>query len=280
MSLRPRFLYFFVLLLLVLVQCSQTSQEEIVSIPDSAFLQALLELGIDTNGDGLISYPEAEASISINLSPSNISDLSGLEAFVNLDSLRIHMNPLAELDLSQNTSLKYLSCTGCQLGQLDLSHNPNLIYLDCSGGASMSNHLSQLDLTLNLDLEILDCSENRLVSLDLSNNQNLIELSCGRNQIEKLDVSINRTLTKLLVNNNLLTYFDVSNNTALTKLITCGNQLTGLDVSVNKALVALGVDNMATIYEVCVWTTPFPPPGVKVLSDFSPNVYFTTNCQD
>ncbi len=280
MSLKPRFLYFFVLPFLALVQCRQTSHEEIVSIPDQGFLKALVDLGVEKNGDGLISYPEAEATFSISLSPSSISDLSGLEAFINLDSLMIHMNPISNLDLSSNTSLKYLSCTACELKQLDVSYNPFLMYLDCSGGAAMSNTLTHLDLSMNPDLEILDCSENRLVSLDLSNNQNLIELSCGRNQIEKLDVSINRTLIKLLVNNNLLTGIDVSNNTSLTKLITCGNQLIDLDVSGNTDIVILGVDNMTTIYEVCVWTTPFPPPGVIVLSDYSPNVYFTNHYQD
>ena len=108
MSLKPRFLYFFVLPFLALVQCSQTSQEEIVSIPDQGFLKALVDLGVDKNGDGLISYPEAKATISIRLSPSSISDLSGLEAFINLDSLMIHMNPISSLDLSSNLSLKYL----------------------------------------------------------------------------------------------------------------------------------------------------------------------------
>ncbi len=41
MSLKPRFLYFFVLPFLALVQCSQASQEEIESIPDQGFLKAL-----------------------------------------------------------------------------------------------------------------------------------------------------------------------------------------------------------------------------------------------
>ena len=279
MGLTPRFLFLFFIPLGVLLQCSQSDQEEIVSIPDTEFLHALMEEGVDMNGDGLISYPEAEATTSIRLSPSNISDLSGLEAFINLDSLMILMNPISSLDLSENISLKYLSCTGCELNQLDVSHNPHLRHLDCSGGASMSNDLTHLDLSMSPALEILYCSENRLTSLDLSKNPALREVSCGRNLIEELDVSLNRSLTKLMVNNNLLTGMDVSNNTALTKLITCGNQLSSLNVSGNTDIVILGVDNMATIYEVCVWTAPFPPPGVILLSDYSPNVYFTTNCK-
>ena len=280
MSLASRFLFRFFLPLLVLVQCSQSDLEKIVSIPDQEFLHALLEEGVDKNGDELISYPEAEATISITLSPSSISDLSGLEAFINLDTLTILMNPISSLDLSGNISLKYLSCIGCELDQLDVSHNPLLSYLDCSGGASMSNALTHLDLSLSPALEILYCSENRLTSLDLSNNPALREVSCGRNLIETLDVSLNSSLSKLMVNNNLLKGMDVSNNTSLIKLITCGNQLTSLNVSGNADIVILGVDNMTTIYEVCVWTAPFPPPGVILLSDYSPNVFFTTHCKE
>ncbi len=148
MSLTPRFLFLFFIPLGILLHCCQSDPEEIVSIPDTEFLHALVEEGVDKNGDGLISYPEAEATTSIRLSPSSISDLSGLEAFINLDSLMILMNPISSLDLSGNISLKYLSCTGCELNQLDVSHNPHLRHLDCSGGASMSNALTHLDLSI------------------------------------------------------------------------------------------------------------------------------------
>jgi len=30
--------------------------------------------------------------------------------------------------------------------------------------------------------------------------------------------------------------------------------------------------------KVCVWTMPFPPEEIKVCTDGSPNVYFTTDC--
>jgi rhodanese-related sulfurtransferase len=35
---------------------------------------------------------------------------------------------------------------------------------------------------------------------------------------------------------------------------------------------------MPTLFEVCVWVTPFPPEGLEILSTGSPNVYFTTEC--
>lgn len=59
-----------------------------VSIPDTAFLAALIEEGVDTNKDSLISYEEAEAVTELNISGEsykmgNISDMTGIEAFVN-----------------------------------------------------------------------------------------------------------------------------------------------------------------------------------------------------
>lgn len=276
-SLFSRLAFLFVLQFFI-SSCDPTGQEDLVFIPDPYFLNALIELGVDEDGDGQISYPEAEATLSIRLQPSSISDLSGLEAFINLDSLMIKMNPLSALDVTNNTSLKFLECTGCELTDLDLRSNPKLNYLDCSGGASLSNRLSSLDLSGNPNLEFLDCAENKITSLDLSFNRILNEFNCGRNLLQVLDVSNNSGLTRLMCNNNYLTSFDVSNNQNLIKLITCGNQLHTLDISANTGLKLIGVDNMSTITEVCVWTTPFPPEGVVVLSDFSPHVFFTTSC--
>ncbi len=39
-----------------------------VTIPDTAFLYALIHEGVDTNGDSLISYAEAEAVTELNVS--------------------------------------------------------------------------------------------------------------------------------------------------------------------------------------------------------------------
>ena len=81
--------FLFVLPFLGLFQCEQDSKEELVHIQDPGFLRALLELGVDSNGDGLISYPEAEATRSLKLKPSGISNLTGMEAFIHMDTLMI-----------------------------------------------------------------------------------------------------------------------------------------------------------------------------------------------
>jgi hypothetical protein len=42
----------------------------------------------------------------------------------------------------------------------------------------------------------------------------------------------------------------------------------------NRSLEEIEIENMPTLSEVCVWSTPFPPAGVQVKKAGSPNVYF------
>lgn len=211
--------------------CERSTPETPITIPDKSFLGALIANGTDSNGDGQISESEAEAMLSLVIPPSGISDLTGLEAFIHLESFSITLNPLADLDISRNLSLSHLECTSCELSQLDVSQNTAL--------------------------------------------ETLI---CGRNNLEEIDLSQNAALSKLVCNNNLFTSLDLSANTGLTLMISCGNRLTSLDISMLSSLSKVGYDNMPMLSEVCVWTLPFPPPGLVVLSEFSPNLIYTTQC--
>jgi Leucine-rich repeat (LRR) protein len=178
-------------MLLTTTGCQRDLPQEVplVEIPDSAFLGGLVAAGADVDGDGQISYREAESTGSLVLPPSGITDLTGIEAFVNLDSLTITLNPLNRLDLSKNTSLRYLSCTSCGLTGLDLSANRDLEYLDCG-----RNLLEELDVTRNLSLVTLVCNNNLLTSLDISANTELTKMiSCG-NRLGFLDISRNTGL--------------------------------------------------------------------------------------
>jgi Leucine-rich repeat (LRR) protein len=76
-----------------------------VNIPDDNFLNALLELDVDTDGDGLVSPDEAAIITSLDVSFQSIADMTGIEAFVNLDNLSCQYNQLTTLDVSNNTVL-------------------------------------------------------------------------------------------------------------------------------------------------------------------------------
>lgn len=115
---------------LLFTQCEKEPEvnNDPVDIPDRAFLYALIEEGVDTNGDSMISYFEAEAVTTLNVSSylldrdffSNILDMTGIEVFVNLDSLFCRGNLLTNLDFSNNSALEFLNCRKNQLTRLDV----------------------------------------------------------------------------------------------------------------------------------------------------------------
>jgi Leucine-rich repeat (LRR) protein len=233
-----------------------------VQIPDYAFLNYLIEGGVDTNGDSKISYAEAEAITYLDVSNKKISDMTGIEAFVNLVTLDCSWNELTSLDVSGCKVLTELTCYNNRLTSLDVSGCTALTSLSCGGNQLTSldvsgckvlteltcynNRLTSLDVSNNTALENLDCRRNQLTSLDVSNITELKYLNCGHygyggygNQLTSLDVSGCKALTSLLCGDNQLTSLDVSNNTALENLDCFGNQLTSLDVSGCKALTSL-----------------------------------------
>lgn len=250
------------------------SQAQNVIIPDANFKYALLNnSGININMDSEIQFSEAAAyNGAINVSYLNILDLTGIEAFVALDSLNCAVNPLMSLDVSSNTLLSYLNCAGgCQsysadpwgtqfglLTSLDVSNNTLLSYLDCSNN---DLHLG-LNLTGAISLIYLDCSGHSQISqwqgdpiwfqlgalsnLDISSNTALETLNCSLNNLTYLDVSNNTFLNYLNCSNNNLISLNVMGASSLT-FINCSNQieclannvLNILDVSTNTSLIDL-----------------------------------------
>ena len=231
-----------------------------VEIPDNAFLNALIAEGVDSNGDGLISYAEAKAvtNLDVGIKKIKITDMTGIEAFVNLETLYCWDNNLTSLDVSNNTVLTKLGCG--------------------------NNQLTSLDVSKNIELFDLDCSQNQLTSLDVSNNAALVLLYCSENQLTSLDVTNNIALGGLLCNDNQLTNLDVTNCTRLAGLSCGGNLITSLDISNNQQLFTIGwffsglsISNMPSLCEVCVWED-FNIADVVTRMENNPNAYFTTDC--
>jgi Leucine-rich repeat (LRR) protein len=229
-----------------------TDREDLIYIPDNAFLEALIEAGVDSDKDGSVSKTEAEAIDTLYVSNRLISDLTGIEYFINLKVLACDENRLTTLDVSNNKLLQILELSRNHITNLDLSNNPELIELWCH-----DNSISQLDISKQNHLTYLCCCGNQLIELNVSNNEALEYLWTGGNPIESL------LLSDLV---------------SLNSLNCSGNPLTTLDLSHNSELTAIYFFSMPDLFEVCVWTEPFPPAGVYVVTDGSPNVYFTTNC--
>jgi hypothetical protein len=242
-------------LIALFTQCEKEPEirpDDPVDIPDRAFKIALIKERVDTNGDRYISYGEAEAVTRLDVYDRSIYDMTGIEAFVNLEYLECGINQLTNLDVTKNTALISLYCHSNQLTSLNLLNNTALKGLTCS-----ENQLTNLDVSSNTELRWLYCQSNQLANLDVSNCTALFEIWCQSNQLASLDITTNGGLRTLICTKNQLTRLNISNNI----------QLKELDMRY-----------MPTLEEICVWTMPFPPEGYYVSMEGSPNVYFTTEC--
>ena len=247
---------------------------QIINIPDANFKAKLLasdssnfiakDLGgdyfkIDSNYDGEIDYIEAFLVSDLQINYSTISNLSGIEYFVNLGHLECNNNLLTSLNLSSNTALTYLYCPYNQLTNLEVSSNTALTYLYCA-----TNLLTSLDISSNINLEYFSCFDNQLTTIDVSGLTNLITFECGMNTIStlnvsslvnleelgfyalpiaNLDISNLHNLLRFYGGENQLTNIDFSNSTLIENLNCPNNELTSLDVSMLPNLKDLRCSN-------------------------------------
>ena len=109
------------------------SYAQTTEIPDPNFEQALVDLGIDSDGtiNGQVPTNDIAIIITLDVSLKGISDLTGIEDFTALEILDISSNDLKILNISNNLQLTelYASNTGTgnlMISSLDLSNNVNL----------------------------------------------------------------------------------------------------------------------------------------------------------
>jgi len=123
------------LLLLVLLMgtiwCNIHAQN--VNIPDTNFKSYLIgNVSINTNSDSEISVAEAQAfSGELLINGLSISDLTGIEAFINITRLDCYSNNLTTLDVSNNLALTRLHCANNQIETLDISANTLITDIQC-----------------------------------------------------------------------------------------------------------------------------------------------------
>ena len=200
------------------------------NFPNAAFREYVS--GKDNDKDGYLSADEISAVTDIWVSDKGINELKGIEYFTSLKVLNCDGNSLSgNLDLSQNTALKEVSCSGNQnltsltlnnavleklyvdhtdITQLDLSQFPALNYLNCE-----YNGLSELDLKNNTALMYLHCNNNDLTELDLTENVNLTTVDCSNNDLTELDLKGNASLKNLNCSNNSIKSLDLTGCVAL-----------------------------------------------------------------
>lgn len=168
-----------------------------VSIPDVNFETELIAQGIDTDGvvNGLISNADVLAKTgTLDVDSKMIADLTGIEAFANINRLYCENNNLTALDISALTGLTQLRAG--------------------------NNNLSTLVVTTNTALTQLLFDNNNISTINVSNNTLLTKINAHNNALTSINLSSNTALEILRLQSNNLSDLDVSNNSSLT-LFTC-----------------------------------------------------------
>ncbi|WP_298512550.1 T9SS type A sorting domain-containing protein [uncultured Kordia sp.] len=214
-----------------------------VAVPDMNFEQALVNQNIDSDGivNGFVLRSDVINITYLDVNSSNISDLTGIEAFTSLETLFVYNNNLTTVNLSQNTALTGLLIAINQLTSIDVSNNTNLISLSLN-----NNSISDIDLSANTNLEQVYIENNDLTSLDVSALNLLEELVIPNNMVTTLNLSQNPLLTTVTVNNNALTSLDIRNgaNSIISTL--------NFTVTANPNLTCIEVDDVN--YSNTTWT--------------------------
>ena len=150
-----------------------------ITFKDEIFEQYILS-NYDYSSDGKIHVDEVDNVQSLDISALNITDITGIDAFVELVSLECNDNQLTYIPhIPVLTKLKFIRCENNQITSLP-------------------------DLSGLFALKGLYCSDNKLSYLpDLNNLSNLQIVECNNNQIKQIpNISQTPVLHWLYFNNN------------------------------------------------------------------------------
>ncbi|UQB67672.1 T9SS type A sorting domain-containing protein [Epilithonimonas zeae] len=247
------------LLLVMLALFSWGAKSQNINFPDANFKAVLLSsspsntiakdlsgsyISIDANGDGEIDSLEAQMISGLDVSSSNITQLDGLDYFVNLNYINCNNNDLTSLDLSgfeqlsvycDNNKLtsmnypKYLDILSCQ-NNLLTSFN----YRGFADGINLSNNLFTtldfsggipyvLNLSNNSKLESINLKSFSVVNtLNIDNSPNLKMICVNESDKNKVQNIVN---TNGYINCNVSVacegnyYINFNNSILKTKLL-------------------------------------------------------------
>jgi len=221
--------------------CLQQSFGQYTLVPDPNFEQALIDLGIDSEGvlDGQFLTTDAVGVSTLNIDEKNIFDLTGIEAFTDLNQLFAHNNNLSNVDLSLLPETMWtLNLGHNNLNTIDLSPIPNIVNLYLG-----SNNFTQIDASNLTSLFIFHLSNQNITNLNLTNCTNLFSLGCRNTALQSLDLSTCQNLAFLACFDSQLTSLDFTGNLEIEEIRTYNNPLTSISLPNNPNLELLRVSN-------------------------------------
>jgi hypothetical protein len=183
------------------------SNAQIINIPDQNFKNKLLQANtnnqtaantiIDTNANGEIEISEALMVNYLFVAVSNISDLTGIEYFTNLQYLFVNVNQITSINLSTLTNLIQFRCDRNNVSNLDLTGLINLVGVNFS-----HNNITEINFSLLPNINQVVCNNNLLSELDFSSNPLFTKLYCRNNNLTSLTIKngINQDFSDLNFN--------------------------------------------------------------------------------
>jgi hypothetical protein len=227
-------------------------------VPDDNFEQKLIDDGYDDVLDNYVLTANIDSLSSLDIGNLNITDLTGIEAFISLTDLFCDRNNIATINLSENTLLTSLKCSSNPLTSLNIRNNLSLDELLCTDTELTTIDLSQnialtllyilnstklttLDVSQNIELTDLHISADLLTSIEFGQNDHLTDLYISADLLTSIEFGQNDHLTDLSISADLLTSIDLSQNDYLTDLSISADLLTSIDLSQNDYLTDLSI---------------------------------------
>jgi hypothetical protein len=169
------------LIIILLTLVPFLTKAQVTLIPDSTFEQLLINLNIDSDGilNGQMLTSDAQNIIQLNLYTGagsfRILNMTGIEAFTNLELLLGSFHEFNNINLSTLTKLDTLILPSNSLKTINLSNNVSLEYLHIGNYElefAQYNLIRQLDLSSNVELRHLDLYNLfTLERINLKNNK-------------------------------------------------------------------------------------------------------------
>ncbi|WP_306350494.1 leucine-rich repeat domain-containing protein [Flavobacterium sp. '19STA2R22 D10 B1'] len=208
-------LYTYFALVSVLIPVSMKAQ--IVKIPDANFKQTLINLEIDTNGDGEIQVAEAKKVTRLYIDKADISSLTGIKSFTNLTEFGFYDNHIKTLDLEGMTSLVKIYGFNSQIEGVNIKGLKNL--------------------------ETLYLQQNKIRIINLTELKKLKELKIDGNMLTKIDISNLPNLEEVEVQSNKITEFKADKCPAIKSINLSGTWLSNLDFTPFKNIEEINVND-------------------------------------
>lgn len=118
------------------------------------------------------------------LSPTKLTDLEGLQFFINLESMALASNNITNLPLDSLAQLVTLTMSFNNVKDLVVTGNPLLETLQYTGSGQAdpaTEKIVTIDLTQNPALRVLSLPNHQIVSIDVSQNTALEEINLEGN---------------------------------------------------------------------------------------------------